>query len=96
MFRSGLMTLVLRDIALERERQEQLKAEGRFRNTPDEVDLSISYLMLAEELGEVGRAILAVTRRVQETTTVEDLRTELIHVAAIAVAMVEGIDHESN
>lgn len=84
-------------IAVERMRQERLRQTGRFRFTaasrdcPDGLRLAI----LTEELGEVARVLcerdmlsdeqdLLVARR--------ELRTELVQVAAIAVAWVEHLD----
>ena len=84
-------------IAVERLRQERLRHAGRFRFTaytrecPDELRLA----MLTEELGEVARVLcerdtltddqdLLIARR--------ELRTELVQVAAIAVAWVEHLD----
>ena len=76
----------------ERARQDRLKKEGRFKNTPDEVPLIRSYAMLSEEMGEVARCILAMDGWVQEELTDEDCHKELIQVMAIAAAMVEGIE----
>lgn len=83
---------VLQAVRGERERQELLKNDGRFQNTPDEVELLDSYAMLSEEVGEVARSILGSMGRVQEQLTVWSVREELVQVAAIAVAMIEGID----
>ena len=45
------------------------------------------YLILAEEVGEVAKTIL-------EGKSVYTIRTELIQVAAVAVAMVESMDRK--
>ncbi len=71
----------LNAVALERRRQEQLYRDGVLPmiasrpECPDELRLAA----LMEEAGEVGRAILGDG----------DLRTELIQVAAVAVAWAE-------
>jgi NTP pyrophosphatase (non-canonical NTP hydrolase) len=83
---------ILNVVKKERQRQEALKKEGRFSFTPDEVPLSRSYEMLMEEVGEVARCILSIDGYVPEVFTVHDCRSELIQVAAIAVAMVEWIE----
>lgn len=83
---------ILTEVGRERRRQILLKHDGRFKYTPAEVPAVRAAAMLTEECGEVARAALAVSGYVQETLTMADLRTELIQVAAVAVAMVEGID----
>jgi hypothetical protein len=88
---TGIVNMVLLQIKEERGRQDTLKARGRFDHTPDEVPLFVSYGMLSEEIGEVARCILAMDGYVSEKLTVDDCRKELIQVAAIALAMVEGI-----
>lgn len=87
------METALAGVRNERYRQVRLKEQGRFTHTPDEVSLERGYLMLAEEFGEVSTAIQSVNGSVQEELTLKDVRKELIQVAAIAVAMVEGIDN---
>lgn len=87
---------ILDQIEKERLRQEHLKRDGRFKYTPDEVPLIRSTAMLTEELGEVARAALAVSGYVQEELTLDDCRKELIQVAAVAMAMVEGIDRDED
>lgn len=83
---------VLADISDERLRQHRLKADGRFRYTPDEVAPILGHAMLSEECGEVARAALATAGDlVQETLTGEDLYKELVQVAAVAMAMAEGL-----
>ena len=83
---------ILNDVYNERVRQNRLKLQGRFKYTPNEVPLVRSHAMLSEECGEVARAALAVSGYVQEDLTLDDCRKELIQVAAIAIAMVQGID----
>ena len=71
------------EIATERMRQDRIW--GKQNHTPREW-LSI----LAEEFGEVARAV----RRDYFGSDKDygDYRTELIHVAAVAVAMIENFD----
>jgi NTP pyrophosphatase (non-canonical NTP hydrolase) len=83
---------IYEDISEERARQERLREEGRFKETcasatmPDLTRLAV----LAEEFGEVARAVLE-----QEDANDKhgkDLRKELVQVAAVAVAWIEGLD----
>jgi len=79
---------ILDEILIERNRQDQLKAEGRFEYTC--ADLAMSHpqhclTILAEEFGEVARAICESR---------ENLREELIQVAAVCLAWVEGLEKE--
>lgn len=50
----------------------------------DGVDLTVKLVVLAEEFGEVARAIL--------DRDPAALRTELVQVAAVAVAILESLD----
>lgn len=84
---------VLADISTERNRQEALKLNGRFRFTCADLEMSDAEccLVLMEEVGEVSRAIL------EQMTLANDrhhgeLRKELIQVAAVCVAWVEALD----
>lgn len=89
---SAIVDDILDDVFRERQRQNALKAAGRFKYTPNEVPLTHSCVMLSEEVGEVARGALAVGGYVQEELTLADVRKELVQVAAIAVAMIQGID----
>ncbi len=71
---------VLLDVVEERRFQE--KKWGQ-QNHP----AAYYYLILAEEVGEVARAILE-----NKTTPIAALRKELVQVAAVAIAMVESLD----
>jgi NTP pyrophosphatase (non-canonical NTP hydrolase) len=68
---------VLAEVAGERVRQDQKFGRSSKRPVPP-------LYVLAEEFGEVARAMCE--------HDVPNLREELIQVAAVAVAMVEGID----
>lgn len=78
-------------IGAERDRQERLVAEHKHLGwcscadpaTPTEYRLAV----LAEEFGEVAMALNEL-----RVGSPADLRAELIHVAAVAVAWVEGLD----
>lgn len=94
-FRTHQRYDVLGEVSLECDRQFRLKEEGRFSYTPDQVPSLMGLAMLTEEVGEVAREVLALTGDVQESGDIFRLRTELIHVAAIAVAMIMGIDERN-
>lgn len=70
-------------ISCERERQDELKAEGRFDHTCADPELSDfeRLAILVEEIGEVSRALQGDG----------DLEEELIQTAAVALAWLEGI-----
>ncbi len=77
---------VLRAVAHERIRQEELKAAGKFTHTCADAELSDDACcrVLGEEFGEVCRAL--------NDGDLANLREELVQVAAVAVAWVERID----
>lgn len=87
---------ILDDVSRERDRQEQLKAEGRFKYTCADLEMldPEKGLCLTEETGEVCTAVL---ERLQLSHDIHrsDLRKELVHVAAVAVAWVEALDKET-
>lgn len=73
---------VLCKVMDERVRQEALKLAGRFyRTCADTMSNGERLAVLAEEVGEVARAMQGDG----------DLEEELIQVAAVAVAWVEGL-----
>jgi hypothetical protein len=61
-------------------------AWGRGDCSSREVDETVKATVLAEECGEVGRAVLDARHG--------DLRRELIQVAAVAVAWLESFEEE--
>jgi NTP pyrophosphatase (non-canonical NTP hydrolase) len=69
--------LVVEDVMSERFRQDQKWGPSRQRPAP-------ALVVLVEEVGEVANAM--------QDGTEEELRAELIQVAAVAVAMVEALD----
>lgn len=95
------------DIIAERLRQEQLKADGKFERTAFDDALAgaheRAHVVLAEECGEVARAIceLWIELRSKKDAPLlsegvrrilKHLRTELVQVAAVSLAWIEGID----
>jgi len=50
------------------------------------------YAILGEEFGEVGKAICEIALSNTTDLTTENLREELIQVAAVALAAVESLD----
>jgi NTP pyrophosphatase (non-canonical NTP hydrolase) len=53
----------------------------------DDVAIEVKVAVLMEECGEVARAVLDVA-------PLDDLRAELVQVAAVAVAMIEWVDSD--
>lgn len=78
---------VLKDVAFERIKQEQLRVAGKFSHTCASQQLKDGQKLavLVEEVGEVAKAI-------NESSGSDSLRNELIQVAAVAIAWVESID----
>lgn len=75
---------VFDEVSCERDRQESLKAIGKFRYTcadPEMIDADRS-LVLLEEVGEVARAVLE--------SDAANVHQELVQVAAVAVAWLES------
>lgn len=89
---------ILRDVVLERVRQERIGIEKRaagveWRSCADPAMAGgdpMRYLVLAEEVGEVARALLELDPARFEHW--HHLRAELVEVAAVAVATIESID----
>lgn len=79
-------SIALRDIANERVRQQQTWGT-------EPLAWCEWIAVLAEEVGEASQAALHV--RFNHELTLADLRTELIQLSAVAVAMVEQIDAET-
>lgn len=87
---------VAREIYEERLRQEQLKAEGRFKYTCAENGLTLGekLAVLMEEVGEAARAMSECCGTIGDTHFANPhaaLRKELIQVAAVAMAWVESL-----
>lgn len=72
----------LGDVSRERDRQERI--HGAASLIHGDAAALVGLPILVEELGEVGRAILE--------RDPEKYRTELVHVAAVAVAMIQAHD----
>ncbi len=93
--------VALFSVLLERGRQEQRKAEGRFLFTcaDDGLSLAEKFTILGEEVGEVAREALTNSRRrlARDTEgTDEALYKELAQVAAVAVAWMESLLEEGS
>lgn len=79
------LATALRAVVDERQYQEQ-KWTGNGKQTCADpaMDGRLKYVVLGEEFGEVGRALLE--------GDFSNLRDELVQVAAVAVAWVEALD----
>lgn len=92
--------VVLADVRRECKRQIELWGDGPNDLRSSRTPIEHGYMVLGEEFGEVGRALLE--GGFQEKTGAErgkltqgqldHLREELIQCAAVCVAWVEGID----
>jgi NTP pyrophosphatase (non-canonical NTP hydrolase) len=89
----------LQSIVAERHRQDQCKAEGRFRFVCADSAMGNHERLtcLAEEVGEVAEAVLTLdglaqarARGLRVGDSAEHLRTELTQVAAICLAWLES------
>lgn len=94
-----LLEYVLTHVGTERLRQDVLKEQGRFEFTcaDDGMTNAEKLACLVEEVGEVAREVLTQDERRLARDTVGSkaaLRKELIQVASVAVAWVEGLDKE--
>lgn len=83
----------LNTVRAERERQDALKADGRFRFTCADLEMDDAErtAVLGEEFGEVCRAVLEKSRLANDRHG-KELRKELAQVAAVAVAWIEALD----
>jgi len=86
---------VLVEVGNERMRQNELKAAGRFEYSCADIELSNfeRLTILMEEVGEACRAALE-ENKLSHDVSERNLRTELIQIAAVAVACVEGLDND--
>jgi hypothetical protein len=96
---------IFKDIAVERERQEDLKRKGKFLWTCSDVLMDQRYVIedsaklavLAEEFGEVSREVMEAIISADKREPLDPnqrlkLRKELIEVASVCVAWCEAID----
>lgn len=89
---------ILEDIRNERQRQERLKASGKFVYSCADGGISDTerFTVLTEEVGEVAHELNERvgrgSRREEYFASKARLRAELIQVAAVAVAWVEALD----
>lgn len=84
-------TLVLEQVRQERVRQEQLFADGKFPFTcADAERLNIEkFPVLGEEFGAVSKEVCEILTGPGDK---QKLKTELIHLAAVAVAWIESLE----
>jgi hypothetical protein len=101
---------VLRDVGVERLRQEDLRQSGKFLWTcaAEGVPLDRKMSVLSEEVGEVAKEVvdfgiardkykkekLAFPRHREIAIRLSILRKELVQVAAVCVAWIEAIDRD--
>lgn len=100
---------VLRDVGVERLRQEDLRQSGKFLWTcaTDGVPLDRKMSVLSEEVGEVAKEVVdfGIARdkykeekltfpRHHEVALLLRIRKELVQVAAVCVAWIEAIDRD--
>ncbi len=91
----------LRLIDYERTRQEKLLSEGRFaftcasrmKSDGSQVSSGDRMMVLTEEVGEVAGAAIQAEGMAFDRPNAE-LRKELIHTAAVAVAWLEALDDQ--
>jgi NTP pyrophosphatase (non-canonical NTP hydrolase) len=88
---------VLSEVNRERHRQEDLRREGRFEFTCASAgrDNFQRLAILLEEVGEAARAALELGNLSHDKHSPDarkQLRKELVQIAAVAVAFVEGLD----
>ena len=90
--------IALDAVAAERERQESLVAAGKFASTcAGEMSDVDRYLVLAEEVAEVTQLITAAAfDGALRDDFRERLREELVQVAAVAVAWIEGLASDAD
>jgi len=81
-------------VTAERRRQDKLAIEGRrFRYTARDLatlDPMWAFAVLTEEVGEVARVLCDSARGADLDQLKDALRPELVQVAAVALAWVEG------
>lgn len=77
---------ILNDILKERNFQDKKWGSQKY-------SMELWYAILGEEFGEVGKAILEYKTDI-DLEVKDDIRDELIQVAAVAMAMIEQIDSD--
>jgi len=92
----ALRERVLDLVRNECDRQIQLKAEGRFKNTCSDKELTNQekLVILVEEVGEVARAILEKHGLANDKHNA-DLNKELVQVAAVCVSWLVSFEELS-
>jgi hypothetical protein len=89
---------IVRNILAERLRQNALVESGVFPYNCADVDIpdSLKLPVLIEEAGEVAKAVyeLSAFGGRDNTPLINNLRIELVQVAAVALAWIEAIDND--
>lgn len=91
---------IVNDVLVERDRQDALVKSGKFPwNCSDKrVAAGDKLMVLGEEFGEVSKAAYELTHETDSGCHKrhrDNLRTELVQLAAVAVAWIEAIDEEA-
>src|SRR5262245_60812069 len=84
MTRSEIYSLIDAERERQREKWTRAHAWGFGDCSSPQVDMAVKVAVLSEEVGEVARAVL-------DCNMGSDLRRELVQVAAVAVAWLEGL-----
>lgn len=92
---------IYKAISQERDRQDWLRQQGKFRATLADrtpwgpaLSLTEKHAVLSDKVGDVARQCLAIGYLTRDTGDVDGLRSELVQVAALAVAWVESLEGE--
>lgn len=93
----GALQQILADLLNERVRQDVFVATGKFpwNCSNANVPAGDKLMVVGEEFGEVSKAAYELTHETDSGCSkrhIDNLRTELIQLAACAVAWVEAID----
>jgi len=78
------------DISVDVWTELQRAYDKHVEDNPNRPNLFVSYTILAEEVGEVAKAI--IDEHFNGTGTLQELRVELLQVAAMAAEMVAEVD----
>lgn len=89
------MAYVLSLVVDERERQDRLKDQGRFKYTCSDPEMTHPerLAVLVEEVGEAGHEVNEAIGG-HRPLDLQKLRKELVEVAAVTVAWIEAVERE--
>lgn len=95
--RNAIQARVLREVAIERRRQDELHKDSNCSNRA--ISTGRKFIILGEEVGEVSKECCDLTGppwpRLEQIPEIKArLKTELIQVAAVAVAWAESLEVE--